>query len=94
MRKDIAGQGVESTVPTFEDLESFVRGRVQGFIQSIFDEEVTELLGRQKSERIQAVDGPKGYRNGHGIRRRRRRWKTTGTGWSRSTASPRATGST
>ena len=66
MRKDIAGQGVESTVPTFEDLESFVRGRVQGFIQSILDEEVTELLGRQKSERIQAVDGPKGYRNGHG----------------------------
>ena len=57
---------MESTVPTFEDLESFVRGRVQGFIQSILDEEVTELLGREKSERIQAVDGPKGYRNGHG----------------------------
>jgi len=66
MRKDIAGQGLESTVPTFEDLESFVRGRVQGFIQSILDEEVTELLGRGKSERIEAVDAPKGYRNGHG----------------------------
>jgi putative transposase len=66
MRKDIAGQGLESTVPTFEDLESFVRGRVQGFIQSILDEEVTELLGREKSERIEAIDAPKGYRNGHG----------------------------
>jgi len=66
MRKDIAGTGTESTVPTFEDLESFVRGRVQGFIQSILDEEVTELLGREKSERIEGVDAPKGYRNGYG----------------------------
>ncbi len=66
MRKDIAGQGLESTVPTFEDLESVERGRVQGFIQSILDEEVTELLGREKSERVQAIDAPKGYRNGHG----------------------------
>ncbi len=66
MRKDIAGQGTESTVPTFKDLESFVRGRVQGFIQSILDEEVTELLGREKSERIEGIDAVMGYRNGHG----------------------------
>ena len=66
MRKDIAGQGTESTVPTFEDLESFVRGRVQAFIQSILDEEVTELLGREKSERIEGVDAVMGYRNGRG----------------------------
>jgi transposase-like protein len=66
MRKDIAGQGTESTVPTFEDLESFVRGRAQAFIQSILDEEVTELLGREKSERIEGVDAVMGYRNGRG----------------------------
>ena len=66
MRKDIAGQGTESMVPTFEDLESFVRGRVQAFIQSILDEEVTELLGREKSERIEGVDAVMGYRNGRG----------------------------
>ena len=30
------------------------------------DEEVTELLGREKSERIEGVDAPKGYRNGYG----------------------------
>lgn len=53
-------------VPTFEDLESFVRGRAQAFIQSILDEEVTELLGREKSERIEGVDAVMGYRNGRG----------------------------
>jgi putative transposase len=66
MRKDIAGTGTESTIPTFEVLESLVREQAQSFIQRILDEEVTELLGREKSERIEGVDSPKGYRNGHG----------------------------
>jgi hypothetical protein len=29
-------------------LEAFVRGKVQGFVQTILEEEVTELLGRQR----------------------------------------------
>ena len=66
MRKDIAGAGPESTTPVFEVLESLVREQAQAFIQQILEEEVTELLGRGKSERIDAVDGVKGYRNGHG----------------------------
>lgn len=35
-------------------------------IQTVLEEEVTELLGRQKSERRQAIDSPPVYRNGHG----------------------------
>jgi transposase-like protein len=66
MRKDIAGAGTESTTPTFEVLESLVRKQAQAFIQQILEEEVTELLGREKSERIEGVDAPRGYRNGYG----------------------------
>ena len=66
MRKDIAGEGLESTTPTWESLEEFVRGRVQSLIQRILEEEVTELLGREKSERREAVDAVVGYRNGYG----------------------------
>lgn len=66
MRKDIAGVGPESTVPTFEVLEALVREQAQEFIQRVLEEEVTELLGREKSERIEVVDGARGYRNGYG----------------------------
>jgi transposase-like protein len=66
MKKDIAGEGTESTARTFEVLESLVREQAQAFIQRVLEEEVTELLGREKSERIEVVDGPKGYRNGYG----------------------------
>jgi transposase-like protein len=60
MKKDTVGEGWESTVPTFEVLESLVREQAQAFIQRILEEEVTELLGREKSERIEGVDAPRG----------------------------------
>jgi transposase-like protein len=66
MRKDIAGAGTESTVPTFEVLEALVREQAQEFIQRVLEEEVTELLGREKSERMDVLDGARGYRNGYG----------------------------
>ena len=66
MKKDIAGAGPESTTPVFEVLESLVREQAQVFIQQILEEEVTELLGRGKSQRREAADAPAGYRNGHG----------------------------
>lgn len=47
-----------------------VRGRAQAFIQEILEEEVTDLLGREKSERRADVDAPAGYRNGYGKPRR------------------------
>ena len=48
------------------NLEAMIRGRVQEFIQEILDQEVTEFLGREKSERQKPIDGVVGYRNGHG----------------------------
>jgi transposase-like protein len=54
----------------WENLEEWVRKKVQEFIQSLLEEEVTELLARKKSERRKAVDGPPGYRNGYGKERK------------------------
>ena len=47
-----------------------MRGKVQEWIQELLEAEVTELLGRHKSERRAAVDAAAGYRNGHGQPRR------------------------
>ena len=69
MREDIAGVGSESSRPTWEELEGWVREGAQEFIQGILEEEVTELLGREKSERRRAVDAVAGYRNGYGEQR-------------------------
>ena len=72
MREDIAGpQGVSSR-PMWETLEGMVREKAQEFIQQIMEEEVTELLGREKSERRSAVDSAEGYRNGYGKPRRQK----------------------
>ena len=46
-------------------LEAFARQAVQGFVQRLLEEEVTELLRRGKSERRSPGETP-GYRNGHG----------------------------
>jgi len=56
--------------PTWETLETWVRGKVQEFVQELLEVEVTELLGRQRHERRAGVDAPVGYRNGYGKRRR------------------------
>ena len=70
MRKDIAGPEGASSMPTWDTLEEMVRQKAQGFIQHILEEEVTELLGRRKSERRAVVDAKAGYRNGYGKPRR------------------------
>ncbi len=57
-------------VPTWNDLESFVREQVQTFIQRVLEQEISELLGRDRSERRAVVDAPAVYRNGHGESRR------------------------
>ena len=62
--------GSQTSRIIWENLEEWVRWKVQEFIQSLLEEEVTELLGRQKSERRQAIDSPPVYRNGHGKARR------------------------
>ena len=54
----------------WDNLEEWVRRKVQEFIQSLLEEEVTELLGRKKSERRRAVDSSPAYRNGYGKERK------------------------
>ena len=66
MGKNSGGSGTQSTLRIWDHLEELVREKVQAFIQAILEEEVTELLGREKSERKAAVDAAEGYRNGHG----------------------------
>ena len=66
MREDIAGPQGASSRPMWETLEGMVREKAQEFIQQIMEEEVTELLGREKSERRSTVDSAGGYRNGYG----------------------------
>jgi transposase-like protein len=61
----------------WERLEEFARDHVQRFIQALLEEEVTELLGREKSVRRAAVDAPRGYRNGYGKARRLKPWRCT-----------------
>ena len=56
----------QPSIVVWDNLEEWVRGKVQEFIQSLLEEEITELLGRQKSERRQVVDSQPVYRNGHG----------------------------
>ncbi len=51
--------------PVWENLESFARSHVQLFLQRVLEEEVTELLGRAKSERRAPEEAP-AYRNGYG----------------------------
>jgi putative transposase len=57
-------EGSSSSRPEWNSLEAFVREQVQQLIQAVLEEEVTELLGRRKSER-RRLDA-EGYRNGHG----------------------------
>jgi putative transposase len=65
MRKSITEKERQSRA-TYEVLEEMVRLKVQEYIQEILEDELTEYLGRKKSERVKIVDGIPGYRNGHG----------------------------
>jgi transposase-like protein len=64
--KDDTSKGRSASNATWATLESYARDRVQWFIQQLLEEELTDLLGRGKSERRATVDAAPGYRNGHG----------------------------
>jgi putative transposase len=65
MKKQSIERGARSSV-VWENLEEWVRRRIQGYLQDLLEEEVTVFLGREKSERRAGIDGPGGYRNGYG----------------------------
>ena len=69
MKKKTPTTPVTST-PTWETLESFMRGKIQDTLQAILEEEVSSFLGRAPSVRRATVDGEPGYRNGYGKPRR------------------------
>ena len=54
----------------WENLEGWVRGKVQEFVQTILEAEVSDLLGRSKAARRQGIDAAPGYRNGYGKERK------------------------
>ena len=56
----------ESSSEVWDYLEELVRMKVREFIQTLLEDEVTELLRRGKSERRVALDSPAVYRNGYG----------------------------
>ena len=56
--------------PEFEHLEDWLRGQMQGLIQDLLEEEVTEFLGRARSVRRSGSDSDAGYRNGYAPPRR------------------------
>jgi transposase-like protein len=62
--------GSQPSKIVWDNLEEWVRRKVQEFIQSILEEEIAELLGRRKSERRKAVDSSPAYRNGYGKERK------------------------
>lgn len=69
MPKKIPAVSVPS-MPTWETLEEFVRAKIQATMQAVLEDELTEFLGRGKSERRSGVDPAPGYRNGRGKPRR------------------------
>jgi len=69
MRKQTTNESQSSNV-IWDNLEEWVRRKVQEFIQLLLEEEITELLERKKSERRKAVDSSPGYRNGYGKERK------------------------
>src|SRR5919106_2862495 len=68
MGKGSTGQQDPSRV-TWDQLEEWIRGKIQEMIQTILEEEVTELPGRKRWERREQVDSLPGHRNGYGKER-------------------------
>ena len=60
----------ESKGICYEALEEYAREKIREHLQYLLEEEVTEWLGREKSERKGNASEQPGYRNGYGKRRR------------------------
>jgi putative transposase len=69
MREEHREKG-ESKGIFYEGLEAFAREKIRQHLQDLLEQEVTEWLGRAKSERKRNPFEQSGYRNGYGKRRR------------------------
>jgi len=63
-------EAVESKDGLYGCLEAYARQEIQSWLQDLLEQEVTEFLGREKSERKAVADEQPGYRNGYGRPRR------------------------
>jgi putative transposase len=54
----------------YEELEAFARAKIRDHLQDLLEQEVSDWLGREKSERKRNVLEQAGYRNGYGKPRR------------------------
>ena len=52
------------------ELEEYARGKIREDVQDLLDQEVSEWLGREKSERKANPREQPGYRNDYGNKRR------------------------
>src|SRR5215471_11604746 len=68
MKQKTTTEQSASTV-CYEMIEAKARERIQSWLQDLLEQEVTEFLGRAKSQR-RSEDDVVGYRNGHGKPRR------------------------
>ena len=59
MSTEFTQQQTQNTRIIFEELELWVRSRIQQWVQELLEEEVTGILGRGKSERRSRIDVPK-----------------------------------
>lgn len=64
--RDQTTPGSDVSTVSGQTLEDHVRGEAQKWVQRLLEEEVTETLGRLKSQRRAAGEGPAGSRNGYG----------------------------
>jgi transposase-like protein len=63
-------EGRESKGIFYDELEEYARGKIREHLQDLLEQEVSEWLGRDRSERkVSPLEQP-GYRNGYGKRRR------------------------
>ena len=63
-------EGNESKGIFYGELEEFARGKIREHLADLLEQEVSEWLGREKSERKISPLEQAGYRNGYGKRRR------------------------
>ncbi len=61
---------VESKGVFYECMEAYAREKIREWVQDLLEQEVVELLGRDKSERKASEVEQRGYRNGYGKPRR------------------------
>jgi transposase-like protein len=61
---------IESKEIFYAELEEFALEKIRWHLQELLEQEVTEWLGRKKSERKRSPSEQLGYRNGYGKARR------------------------